>query len=168
MTVGSDGRPSGEAYLQLPSNEHVQEALKKDRGTMGNRYIEGTSISLRHYKSLVPLLPPNCLTVVFAITNDELQLFLKRLEVKRSLSDKGFIRVRGLPYNCKREELDAFFKGASTMFTCTTLMITALLSPLSPIVHLYAHLRYGPFQEPLLPPSIYLQTLSTPLNAAGY
>ncbi|KAH7729530.1 heterogeneous nuclear ribonucleoprotein F [Aphelenchoides avenae] len=87
MTVGSDGRPSGEAYLQLPSNEHVQEALKKDRGTMGNRYIE-----------------------VFAITNDELQLFLKRLEVKRSLSDKGFIRVRGLPYNCKREELDAFFK----------------------------------------------------------
>jgi hypothetical protein len=91
LTAASDGRPSGEAYLELPTKEDVGEALKKDRASMGSRYIE-----------------------VFPISADELHQFFKRLEVKRSTSDKGFIRVRGLPYNCRRDDLTDFFKGRSS------------------------------------------------------
>ena len=41
LTTNRDGRPSGDAYIELESNDDAQEALKKDRATMGKRYLEG-------------------------------------------------------------------------------------------------------------------------------
>nr|BAG57470.1 unnamed protein product [Homo sapiens] len=35
-----EGRPSGEAFVELESEEEVKLALKKDRETMGHRYVE--------------------------------------------------------------------------------------------------------------------------------
>ena len=40
------GRPSGEAYIELVTQEDVAKALKKDREHMGHRYIEGTLPSI--------------------------------------------------------------------------------------------------------------------------
>ena len=42
MTVTREGRPSGEAYIELDTEEDLEEALKKDRESMGKRYVEGT------------------------------------------------------------------------------------------------------------------------------
>lgn len=40
-----EGRPSGEAFAELESEEDVKLALKKDRETMGHRYVEGLTRS---------------------------------------------------------------------------------------------------------------------------
>lgn len=107
LPAGADGRPSGEAYVELLSADNVQEALKKDRATMGTRYVEGMFIAQR----MAVTMKSRTSALVFTVSGPELQQFLKRLEVKRSLADKGFVRVRGLPYNCTREDMDSFFKG---------------------------------------------------------
>lgn len=36
-----EGRPSGEAYVEMETDEDIEEALKKDREYMGSRYMEG-------------------------------------------------------------------------------------------------------------------------------
>ena len=41
MTLTREGRPSGEAYIELASEEDLEQALAKDRQNMGKRYIEG-------------------------------------------------------------------------------------------------------------------------------
>lgn len=41
FTYTRDGRPSGEAYIELESEQDVQGALGKNQQHMGKRYIEG-------------------------------------------------------------------------------------------------------------------------------
>lgn len=43
MTMSREGRPSGEAYIEMDTEEDLELALKKDREHMGHRYIEGRS-----------------------------------------------------------------------------------------------------------------------------
>ena len=42
FTYVRDGRPSGEAYIELSSEEDLNKALSKDKASMGKRYIEGS------------------------------------------------------------------------------------------------------------------------------
>ena len=42
MTLSREGRPSGEAFIEMCEEEDVEKACKRDRDHMGNRYIEGT------------------------------------------------------------------------------------------------------------------------------
>lgn len=41
MTMSREGRPSGEAYIEMESEEDIEKALERDRDHMGHRYIEG-------------------------------------------------------------------------------------------------------------------------------
>ena len=41
MTMTREGRPSGEAYIEMESDEDCAKAVKKDRQHMGKRYVEG-------------------------------------------------------------------------------------------------------------------------------
>lgn len=41
MTMSREGRPSGEAFIEMESEEDVERACKRDRDHMGHRYIEG-------------------------------------------------------------------------------------------------------------------------------
>ena len=43
LTLTREGRPSGEAYIEVASEEDVEKALKKDKQHMGKRYVEGRS-----------------------------------------------------------------------------------------------------------------------------
>ena len=45
FTYVRDGRPSGEAYIELASEEDLEKALTRDKNHMGKRYIEGTYYS---------------------------------------------------------------------------------------------------------------------------
>ena len=40
VITGGDGRPSGEAFVELTSSEDVEQACSKNRETIGSRYIE--------------------------------------------------------------------------------------------------------------------------------
>lgn len=41
MTLSREGRPSGEAYVELSSEEDFTKAIEKHNDHMGHRYIEG-------------------------------------------------------------------------------------------------------------------------------
>ena len=41
MAMTREGRPSGEAFIEMTCQEDVEKALKKDRENMGKRYVEG-------------------------------------------------------------------------------------------------------------------------------
>lgn len=41
FTYSKEGRPSGEAFIELNTAEDFKNALAKDRKYMGHRYIEG-------------------------------------------------------------------------------------------------------------------------------
>lgn len=37
----------------------------------------------------------------------------RRLQIKKETADKGFVRIRGLPFSCKKDDLVKFFQGIS-------------------------------------------------------
>ena len=50
FTFVRDGRPSGEAYIELSSEEDVHTACKRDKEHMGKRYIEGLLFIVDFFK----------------------------------------------------------------------------------------------------------------------
>nr|XP_039252500.1 heterogeneous nuclear ribonucleoprotein F-like [Styela clava] len=89
-TYTREGRPSGEAYVELHSDLDLQNALAKDHEMMGRRYIE-----------------------VFKSTSKEMEYVLGRSgqdSVEQENYD-GVLRIRGLPYQCSKEEIAQFFSG---------------------------------------------------------
>ncbi|KAK2096404.1 Heteroproteinous nuclear ribonucleoprotein H2 [Saguinus oedipus] len=84
-----EGRPSGEAFVELESEEEVKLALKKDRETMGHRYVE-----------------------VFKSNSVEIDWVLKHTGPNSpDTANNGFGRLRGLPFGCSKEEIVQFFSG---------------------------------------------------------
>ncbi|XP_025919115.1 heterogeneous nuclear ribonucleoprotein H isoform X6 [Apteryx rowi] len=84
-----EGRPSGEAFVELESEDDVKLALKKDRETMGHRYVE-----------------------VFKSNNVEMDWVLKHTGPNSpDTANDGFVRLRGLPFGCSKEEIVQFFSG---------------------------------------------------------
>lgn len=45
FTMSKEGRPSGEAFIILETEEDLKKAVEKDRKYMGHRYIEGKAES---------------------------------------------------------------------------------------------------------------------------
>ncbi|CAL4159913.1 unnamed protein product, partial [Meganyctiphanes norvegica] len=90
LTLSREGRPSGEAYVELESPEDLAEALKKHNQHMGRRYIE-----------------------VFKAKRSEMEWVVKRNSFGgggRNEED-GVVRLRGLPFGCSKEEIAQFFSG---------------------------------------------------------
>lgn len=54
---------------------------------------------------------PRVSALVFAISDVELDQLMRRAYQRAASGNSGFVRVRGLPYSCRREELIGFFKG---------------------------------------------------------
>ncbi|XP_015205358.1 heterogeneous nuclear ribonucleoprotein H1, like isoform X3 [Lepisosteus oculatus] len=89
FTYTREGRPSGEAFVELETDEDLKIAVKKDRETMGHRYVE-----------------------VFKSNNVEMDWVLKHTgpNCPESAGD-GLVRLRGLPFGCSKEEIVQFFSG---------------------------------------------------------
>lgn len=89
-TFTREGRPSGEAYIEVCSEEDVENGLGKDHQTMGRRYIE-----------------------VFKSSQKEMEYVLNRSGADRIEHDggDGVVRLRGLPFQCSKEEIAQFFSG---------------------------------------------------------
>ncbi|KAM9033991.1 heterogeneous nuclear ribonucleoprotein H [Sarcophilus harrisii] len=88
-----EGRPSGEAFVELESEEEVELALKKHRETMAHRYVE-----------------------VFRSNAVEMDWTLKRTAPNSpDPAGDGYVRLRGLPFNCNKEDIVQFFSGLEIM-----------------------------------------------------
>ncbi|XP_012496564.1 PREDICTED: heterogeneous nuclear ribonucleoprotein F-like [Propithecus coquereli] len=84
-----EGRQSGQAFVEFGSEDDVKMALKKDRECMGHRYIE-----------------------VFKSHRTEMEWVLKHSGPHGADgANDGFVRLRGLPYGCTKEEIVQFFSG---------------------------------------------------------
>uniref|UniRef100_A0A8C5NUJ8 RRM domain-containing protein n=1 Tax=Jaculus jaculus TaxID=51337 RepID=A0A8C5NUJ8_JACJA len=84
-----EGRQSGEAFVELESEDDVKLALKKDREGMGHGYIE-----------------------VFKSHRTEMDWVLKhRGPHSADSANDGFVRLWGLPFGCTKEEIVQFFSG---------------------------------------------------------
>uniref|UniRef100_A0A8D2CR33 Heterogeneous nuclear ribonucleoprotein F n=1 Tax=Sciurus vulgaris TaxID=55149 RepID=A0A8D2CR33_SCIVU len=84
-----EGRQSGEAFVELESEDDVKMALRKDRESMGHRYIE-----------------------VFKSHRTEMDWVLKHSGPNSAdTANDGFVRLRGLPFGCTKEEIVQFFSG---------------------------------------------------------
>ncbi|KAM4748537.1 heterogeneous nuclear ribonucleoprotein H-like isoform 2-T2 [Rhinophrynus dorsalis] len=84
-----EGRPSGEAFVEFETEDDLKLALKKDRETMGHRYVE-----------------------VFKSNGVEMDWVLKHTGPNSpDTANDGFVRLRGLPFGCSKEEIVQFFSG---------------------------------------------------------
>ncbi|XP_048086820.1 heterogeneous nuclear ribonucleoprotein H-like isoform X3 [Alosa pseudoharengus] len=89
FTYTREGRPSGEAFVEFDSEEDLKIAVKKDRETMGHRYVE-----------------------VFKSNNVEMDWVLKHTGPNcPETAGDGLVRLRGLPFGCSKEEIVQFFAG---------------------------------------------------------
>lgn len=89
LTVGNDGRPSGEAYVELASQDWIPEAEKKNKEHMGKRYIE-----------------------VFTVKKSEMEWFKERNFNRDNLTGQDtVVRLRGIPFECTKEDISSFFDG---------------------------------------------------------
>lgn len=89
MTMSREGRPSGEAYVEMDTPEDIEKACKRDRDHMGHRYIE-----------------------VFKAKRGEMEWVVKRSGYNlENAMDDACVRLRGLPFGCVKEEVAQFFSG---------------------------------------------------------
>lgn len=98
-----EGRPSGEAFIELETPEDVTKGLKKDRNYVGNRYIE-----------------------VFRCKRSEMEWVVRKSgQCMDSTLDDGCVRLRGLPFDCSKEEIAHFFAGLEIVANGITLPVDA-------------------------------------------
>ncbi|XP_041742581.1 heterogeneous nuclear ribonucleoprotein H isoform X3 [Coregonus clupeaformis] len=89
FTYTREGRPSGEAFVELESEDDLKIAVKKDRETLGHRYVE-----------------------VFKSNNVEMDWVMKHTGPNCPETEgDGLVRLRGLPFGCSKEEIVQFFTG---------------------------------------------------------
>ncbi|VVC99935.1 unnamed protein product [Leptidea sinapis] len=96
LTEIRPGRPSGECFVEVESQEDVDEALKKDKENMGSRYIE-----------------------VFSTDRQDMEWALNAMRQSENGEDTlpnvgddmGVVKLRGLPFGCSKDEVVHFFEG---------------------------------------------------------
>ncbi|XP_033973685.1 G-rich sequence factor 1-like isoform X2 [Trematomus bernacchii] len=86
LTVDRNGRPSGEAFIQVEHEDDVRKALEKHRQYLGPRYVQ----------------------VYEANSSQAEEILKKAVQVP---SDVGVVRIRGLPYTCTEDDIVQFFSG---------------------------------------------------------
>lgn len=107
MLLTEEGRPSGEAIIEMESAEDFEKGLECHKKHIGSRYIE-----------------------VFAAQPQDLVRASRKdtfsgngVHQNGSSGDgnsgdgtsgdeaAGYVRLRGLPYGCRRQQIEEFFEG---------------------------------------------------------
>jgi RNA recognition motif-containing protein len=115
LGIGPDGRKTGDAYVEFPNAEQANEALKRNKEKIANRYIElfrSSYQELLAVKSMMncymypipmypmyPPIPPQQMMEFVPPTNSEEHQFSEHV-----------VRIRGLPYSCDEVDVADFFK----------------------------------------------------------
>ena len=85
FTFSTDGRPSGESFVELCSEIDLDKALAHNHENMGRRYVE-----------------------IFRANRNQMEWDCHKEE---RMSSSGVVRLRGLPYGCTEEQIVTFFAG---------------------------------------------------------
>ena len=94
FTFDLDGRPSGEAFVELCTAEDVEKALAHSHEHMGRRYVE-----------------------IFRANRSQLEWDCRKEEKVGGGGGgvggegSGVVRLRGLPFGCTIEQIENFFSG---------------------------------------------------------
>ncbi|KAG5672634.1 hypothetical protein PVAND_002748 [Polypedilum vanderplanki] len=80
-----DGRPNGEAFLELATRDDVDKAFSYNKNMLGRRYIE-----------------------IFNAKPDEFDSCLRR---QNFIQQDTFVKLRGLPFSCRLDDIEQFFSG---------------------------------------------------------
>uniref|UniRef100_A0A8D8TK63 Heterogeneous nuclear ribonucleoprotein H n=1 Tax=Cacopsylla melanoneura TaxID=428564 RepID=A0A8D8TK63_9HEMI len=100
ITTSRNGRPSGEAFVELEDEDDMENALRKDKEHLGSRYIE-----------------------VFKVKRSEMDWLLQHTGiVEGNAFDHGCVRLRGLPFESKKEDILQFFEGLEIIPSGITLV----------------------------------------------
>ncbi|UYV77744.1 HNRNPH1, partial [Cordylochernes scorpioides] len=132
MTFSKEGRPSGEAYVEMDSEEDVRLGLEKNNAHLGHRYIEGnpTHTSLHMH-------PQQTTAAVFKSKKSEMDWVVKRSSTNQDDADSdGCVRLRGLPFGCSKEEIAQFF---SVHVVQAMIIMNLLPKPYNPPPVVYCH-----------------------------
>lgn len=107
------GRRSGEAFVQFSSQESADEALKRDRDVMGNRYIEvfpsSSSEIISSWRRTTSSAPPQTNTQP---TNSSVKPPQTNTMTGSSPSSAAllhYIHIRGLPFQVSGGDIVKFF-----------------------------------------------------------
>ncbi|XP_066249366.1 heterogeneous nuclear ribonucleoprotein H [Euwallacea similis] len=98
LTLSKEGRPSGEAFVELDSMTDLERVETRDKEHMGSRYIE-----------------------VFKVKRAEMDWIVNRSGAACG-NDDGCVRLRGLPFECSKEEIAQFFTGLEIVPNGITLL----------------------------------------------
>ena len=102
FTVAHEGRASGDAYVELLTEEDVSRALSHNKEHMGRRYVE-----------------------IFRATRGQMEYDCQSGVEGRSIGgggvggglgegpgvEGGVVRLRGLPFGCTEDQVRIFFSG---------------------------------------------------------
>ena len=127
FTFVPDGRPSGEAFVELQSEEDVSKALAHHNEHMGRRYVE-----------------------MFRASRGQMEWECRKVYDGGeggsggggggagsfggggTGGNGGVVRLRGLPYGCAEEEVRRFFTGwLSERRGCTVVVVVVIVVRLS-------------------------------------
>ncbi|KAL9248376.1 hypothetical protein vseg_021704 [Gypsophila vaccaria] len=94
ITYNSDGRPSGDAFVEFANPKDSKAAMVKDKMTLGSRYVE-----------------------LFPATREEMDEVIdggrgrQSEDVNEPLKHTGIIKMRGMPFSATKEDVTEFFNG---------------------------------------------------------
>ena len=88
LTMAANGKPSGEAFIELEDENDVAMALRRNNAQIGHRYIE-----------------------VFRSNVEQLSKHTQESMISASNWSTPVVRLRGLPYGCVQADIFTFFDG---------------------------------------------------------
>ncbi|KAF0989026.1 hypothetical protein HZS_5907, partial [Henneguya salminicola] len=127
IILDKEGRCSGDAYVEFLSAEHAQEALKKHREKITNRFIEifrSSRMEMSYVKNKrpTPLMSINLKRTrgkgspMSRYRTDDNPVYYSPSRRDRNRDPYGhgpiiekYIHMRGLPFECIEEEVEDFF-----------------------------------------------------------
>ncbi|CAL8345804.1 unnamed protein product [Lota lota] len=95
LTLNRQGKPNGQAFVEMEHEEDVSKALEKHRQYLGMRYVE-----------------------VYEVSDSEAETILKTSASQpapsvadSTVSSDGVVRIRGLPFSSTEYDILGFFSG---------------------------------------------------------
>jgi len=95
FTTNRDGRPSGECFVELDTEDDVNEALKMDHKDMGRRYVEVAEVPIHDMERALGGTREGA----------------GRDDFGDSWGEDGVVRLRGLPFEATKSDIADFFAG---------------------------------------------------------
>lgn len=114
MTKDELGRASGQAYIEMETKEEQQEAMKKHKQYLGDRYIEIFKSNISELTRVLRGVYHRKTTRRRVMMNPEIPIFHQELPVFYPAYPHPpcCLRMRGLPFNTTEGDIVSFFADA--------------------------------------------------------